>query len=210
LFAEQIGVRSATMLAPRLVGILALVVAGCAESGNAFDRRPPKPTPTAVTKATPVDARKALVGTPSWPTSVDGPALKELSEAARRELAHSPVPVLVVDEPKLLRTAVITTGPHWYALSTKDGGLTTALHGTRLAHDYPEIPPARGRSEVRGRPAFITENEGIVSASWLENGVAYSLDLECFERQDTRCQGAAHVTAIANRLRYVGGEGGTR
>jgi hypothetical protein len=190
------------------VGFVALLAAGCAQPGNGSEGRPSEP-PKTPTKAPP-QARKVVVHTPNWSLPIDERAKSQLSEAARAELARAPVPMLVVDEPALLRAAVVTTGPHWAALSAKDGDLTVVLHGTRLAHDYPEIPEARGKSLVRGRPAFVTENEGIVSASWLEDGVAYSLELECFERSDARCQGDGHLLVLAERLRFVGGEGSTK
>lgn len=193
----------------RAVGFSLLFLTACGESGEALDRLPHEP-PRAPEKVAPKAARPALVQTVSWSSSIDVPSAKELSDLARSELAHSPVPVLVVAEAKLLRAAILTTGPHWYAVAAKDGGLTVALSGTRLAYDYPEIPTAHGRSTVRGRPAFFTENEGIVSASWVENGVAYALDLECFDRHDARCHGAEYLLTLAEKLRYVGGEGSAR
>jgi hypothetical protein len=123
---------------------------------------------------------------------------------------RSPLPALVVGETKLLAATVVTTGPHWYSATARNGGLTMTLHGTRLAHRYAHIPPASGRWSVRGRPAFVTENEGIMSAAWVEDGVAYALDVECHDRDDARCQGEGFVLGLAAKVVFVGGLGGAR
>jgi hypothetical protein len=38
-----------------------------------------------------------------------------------------------------------------------------------------------------------------------ENGVAYSVDVECAENTDVRCTSDAFVTELTNHLVYVGG-----
>lgn len=153
---------------------------------------------------------KTEVRTPRWSESVEVLAESLLSDTSRAEVKKAPVPALVVNEPKWLAATVVTTGPHWYAASFRDGGLTVSIHGTRLAHLHDDIPPAEGRSSVRGRPAFVTENEAIVSAAWVEDGVAYSLDLECFDRDDRRCRDEAYVLELGGRLVFVGGQGAKR
>lgn len=207
--------------------LASLALAGCEarEPGNAFERDATRaPESHAAEQDGAVGGTKRMaraatrpteVRTPRWPSDRDEFARSRLSDAARAEVDRAPVPVLVVNDPKQLASTVVTTGPHWYATSVRDGGLTVALHGTRLAHVHADIPPAQGRSAVRGQPAFVTENEGIVSASWVENGMAYALDVECFDRADARCHGESFVLGLAARLVFVGGlssadgEGGT-
>lgn len=195
---------------------VASVLAACEPRGEVLDGGPPErpaahpperpERPSRPKRAEPTaTAVPTVVARPTFAEARNDAVAKRLPEAAREELGRSPVPALVVDEPKLLASAVITTGPHWYALSARDGGLTVSLHGTRLAHQHREIPAAKGRDAVRGRPAFFTENEGVVSASWVEDGVAYALDLECHERDDARCRGTAHLAKIAEQLVFVGG-----
>lgn len=50
-------------------------------------------------------------------------------------------------------------------------------------------------------------NEGIRSASFVENGAAYTVDVECASVADARCQSDAFVVELASRLVYVGGSG---
>jgi hypothetical protein len=145
-----------------------------------------------------------------WPIRIDERARARLPEQARAEVDKAPVPLLVVDDVGLLRKAVITTGPHWAALSCRHDGITVSLHGTRLSHDYRDIPPAEGTARVRGQAAFITQNEGIWSASWPEHGVAYSLEVECERASDARCRDEHELLELAERLVYVGGEGSRR
>ncbi len=81
-----------------------------------------------------------------------------------------------------------------------------SIHGTRLAHEYRDIPPAKGPARVRAQSAFVTQNEGIWSVSWPENGVAYDLDVECESRSDERCKGERFVMGLAEDLHFVGGK----
>jgi hypothetical protein len=160
------------------------------------------------TNTAPATAVPTEIRTPRWTERLDEHAVRRMSEASRAEVAQSPVPVLAVADAKWLASMVVTTGPHWYATSVRDGGLTVSIHGTRLAHVHQEIPAAEGRSRVRGKPAFVTENEGIVSASWLEDGIAYALDVECYDRGDARCRSEAFVLELGRKLVFVGGRGG--
>jgi len=201
--------------------IALLGLAACESRTPSLEEAPP-PDPQAAAEAAPVEfaatpPREAPpkvaptdVRTPEWPAERDEFARSRLTDAARVEVDRSPLPALVVAETKLLASTVVTTGPHWYSATSRDGGLTTTLHGTRLAHQHAHIPPASGRSAVRGRPAFVTENEGIVSAAWVEGGVAYALDVECRDRDDARCHGEGFVVGLASRLVFVGGHGGAR
>ena len=58
--------------------------------------------------------------------------------------------------------------------------------------------------EARG---FVTVNEGIRTASWMENGAAYSVDVECNDFRDARCQGEDFLLSIVAQLAFVGGSG---
>ena len=144
-----------------------------------------------------------------WPddSAIDERALAALSAESRRVVATSPVPVLVLDPSFDLASAVLLSRGAWYALSLRSPGLTIALSATHLAHEYPEVAPARGSHEVRGGRGFVTRNEGIWSVTWIERGASYKLDVECASAADPRCASDAFVRDLAERLVYVGGSG---
>ena len=88
-------------------------------------------------------------------------------------------------------------------------GATISLQGTRAAHRYEGIEPADRQSRAsRRHKGFVSVNEGIRTASWMENGAAYSVDVECSDlRNDARCQSDDFVLAVVAQLTYVGGSG---
>jgi hypothetical protein len=123
-----------------------------------------------------------------------------LDERGRRALQRSPVPALVPSADALLAAATLMSGPHWFALSTRDDGLVVSLHATDHAHRYRHIAPHRGASRVRGHDALVTQNERIWSAAWIEHGAAYVLELECARAADARCDDPAALLAVAEQL----------
>jgi hypothetical protein len=96
----------------------------------------------------------------------------------------------------------------------REDGVTVSLQANRLARRHAALPPALGRDVVRGRDAWITQNEGIWSATWTEHGVSYVLEVECARPgEDARCASDAYVRALAEELVFVGGsfeQGGAR
>jgi len=192
-----------------LGGALALtIVTGCADPPSAPDRAEPPPEAPA---AAPV--HEVVVHPVVWPAAaaLDDEARQALPPAAQAAVQRATVPVLVVGRPAALAASIVMTKPLWTALSTRFDGVTVSLSGTRAAHRYPHLAPAEGRARVRGKPAWVTQNEGIWSAAWREFGVAYVLEVECGERPDPRCADDGFVLELAHQLRYVGGagEGGT-
>lgn len=146
----------------------------------------------------------------AWPDSRtrDTTAYEGLNAAARRNIDDAPVPVLVPGDPELLASAVVTTGTHWAAVATAAAGQHVSIQISRQAKVYPHIKAAQGTHEVRGHAAFVTHNEGVWVASWIENGVAYNIELECADLKGAACQDSAAVVALAETLRFVGGRGG--
>ncbi len=149
--------------------------------------------------------------TVTWPAEslVDQDARLALTPSAREAIELSPVPVLAVAQSQLLRNAIITRGEAFAAVSSRDDGLIVSLHATARAHRYPGVKPASGPALVRGQAAFVTRNEQIWSASWIEGGVAYSLELECATLPDARCDDDNLLLQLAEALVYLGGRGGT-
>ena len=152
--------------------------------------------------------------TVAWPAleSIDDAALLALSHDGtvadrdvRSLIARSPVPVLAPKALKLESPTLVVEG-EYFALTGRSSGATISLQGTRAAHRYEGIEPATGNRALRGSKGFVSVNEGIRTASWLENGAAYSLDVECSDlRNDARCQSDDFLLSIVAQLTYVGG-----
>jgi hypothetical protein len=143
-----------------------------------------------------------------WPTTaVDHDALAQLPAGSALVVARSPVPALVVNRERLLNDARVMAKARWYAVSTRGDGVTVSIHATQTAHRYPHLPVLQGPALVRGQAAFVTQNESIWSAAWIEGGVAYSLEVECDALPDPRCETDTFLLSLAAELTYVGGEG---
>lgn len=98
----------------------------------------------------------------------------------------------------------------YYVITARVHGATLSVQGTRAAHRYEGVDPIPGNKALRSGAGFVTVNEGIRSASFIENGVAYTVDIECASNADVRCQSDAFVTELTNHLVYVGGGGAAR
>jgi hypothetical protein len=144
--------------------------------------------------------------TPSPGAQTRAPAASELFSAlspdAREEIRKARVPVLVPADKALAAAAVVTTGEHWSAVSIRGAELTIAIHGSDVSHEAPagaSFPKATER--VRGVSALIGRNEGILSVSWEEGGIAYSLDVECFRPfEDPRCTKNPYALSLVESL----------
>ncbi|HJL16417.1 MAG TPA: cell wall-binding repeat-containing protein [Sandaracinaceae bacterium LLY-WYZ-13_1] len=143
--------------------------------------------------------------------SPSGPTLSEavrarLSAASRRALAEAPTERVLLPPDALLDDAVITSGPGFYAVSARAGELTISLHAVPRAHHaaVDGVHPSEPGLTVRGRPARTSTNDGIRALSWVEDGVAIALEVECFDaRTDPRCAERAFVVDLARRLTTV-------
>lgn len=202
----------------RWVVVLGLGMTGSISCDRVESTNEPRTAPVAdddadLTSRKPVRA-KVVSGQPmkrivAWPDPAarDEVAREAFPESARIALDDSPVPMLAPPEPARLATAVVTTGPHWAALSTNHEGLNVSLHVSGQAKVYEHIPRFDGTHTVRGKEGFVTQNEGIWSATWIENGVAYSLEIECDDFEMPACSGPEPITELAESLIYVGGRG---
>lgn len=183
--------------------LLSVAVAACEPTA------PPSETPPDPATALPlVAAVTPVISAVTWPpaASVDRTTLAALPKPAAHAARTSRVPVLVPSRRELLAAPVLVAREHWTSFWAKTDAITVSLTMTRLAHKYPSIPPFRGARAVRGAPAFVTMNEGIWSASWIENGVSYALDVECASPEAPACASDALVLELASELVYVGGD----
>ncbi|MGK3986146.1 hypothetical protein WME99_24085 [Sorangium sp. So ce136] len=184
--------------------ILSAALAACEQTA------PPSETPRDQAAALSAAAAVApVLTTVTWPpaASIDRSALAALPKTAFHAARTSQVPVLVPSRRELLTAPVIVAKEHWTSFWAKTETLAVSLTMTRLSRKYPSIPPLRGAHSVRGKPAFITANEGIWTASWIENGVSYALDVECAAPESPACASDALVRELAADLVYVGGTG---
>lgn len=185
--------------------------AGPAEPSSSDPRRANIVEP--VPASPPVRRGKLIAGErveriPQWPApaSIDATTRARLPAAARDALGRSPVPVLVPGEGALLGEAAIFSQASGYALSASHGGITVAIQASKLATLLAHIGNIPGDTEIRGTLGWLGNNDGIRTASWIEHGVAYSLDLECYVPDGPECSEAALRSAVEG-LVYVGGAG---
>lgn len=161
---------------------------------------PSEPAPATVTTAVVVKPQV------SWPasSSIDERALASLGDA-RSQLSRSPVPVLAPNADLAIERPTVIVEGEYYVITVRNHGATISIQGTRAAHRYEGVAPHPGNKSLRKGSGFVTVNEGIRSASFIENGVAYTVDVECAEHTDARCTSEAFVTELTNQLVYVGG-----
>lgn len=153
--------------------------------------------------------------TVAWPaaSSVDDRVLSSLSvEGAKSDrdiralVSRSPVPVLAPKDLRLASPTLVVEG-EYFALTGRADGATISLQGTRAAHRYEGVDPATGNRDLRGLRGFVSVNEGIRTASWIENGAAYSVDIECNDARDERCKTDDFLLSVVAQLTFIGGSG---
>lgn len=121
-------------------------------------------------------------------------------------IARSPVPVLAPSD-RQLQKPTLSVGREYFAIAGREDGVTVHTQGTRGAITHADIAPMTGTRELRGTKGFVTVNEGIRTATWIENAAAYSVDVECSQSSDARCQDDTYLLGFVNHLVFVGGAG---
>ncbi|MFO0627225.1 MAG: hypothetical protein U0325_16570 [Polyangiales bacterium] len=166
----------------------------------------PSPAPSApAVAARPVAAQgdpRVTDPVPAAPTgSPRAVTLRDvLPPASRAALDATTVPLLLPDDVAIAARALVTSGERWVAASIPQADHTIAIHATRETMAPPADGPAH-RSRLRGVPATVTANEGVRVATWMEDGVAYMIDVECTRpAEDVRCTGEAFIRGLAERL----------
>jgi len=149
----------------------------------------------------------------TWPKvdAIDKYTLRSYPNEFSSIVSDTPMPVLLPKGITFSDPMLIAKG-EYYAFSGRailngqpDANYT--VHATKLAHEYPGAKLAEATVPMRGTKGYITINEGIRVASWSENGVAYSVDIECTREDDIQCSEEAHILNVVNNLAYVGGRG---
>ena len=124
---------------------------------------------------------------PAQPAQPSGLLVLLPEEMARQE--SSAIPELTVEQ-------------GYYAVSRRDGELSWSLTGSVVnrAESTVDATPRKPAATVRGVSVYVSENEGIKSATWIENGTAFALDVECASDQDARCTSNAYLLERVQRL----------
>ncbi len=194
-----------------LVALVGLAPTACASqfedleprAGEASEAEREAPTPRRGKTVGGVPVQRLV----EWPaTGPDASALTGLSDELRRQIDAAPLPVMVPAQ-SWLTQPVLSIGDRWYAFAFRRDGMSLNLQASGQARIHEGIRGATPTDRVRDLPGFVTSNEGIVSASWIEHGVAYSLELECASPRAPECTQPRFLLEVAAQLRYVGGEG---
>jgi hypothetical protein len=185
---------------------LAIITVGCGSP-----ERPPAAQPATQGAGQPARTPQQA---PQWPTaaSVDQTALGAMSADASGQVGESPVPVLVPTDRQILAASRVSIGASHYTLASSTNGLTVSVQASSTPKESPAsagpspaglAPP--GQFKAGDRQVSITENEGIRVATWFENGVAYSADVECATTTDARCKDNTYLLSLVRDLVFAGG-----
>lgn len=184
------------------IAVLGIGLAGCADAAA------PEGTPTSVVTPLVVEGPRRAVAAVSWPqTKPNQEAFAALNNASKTATRRSPIPVLVPSGQTIASALTVMAEAHWYAASSRADGLTLNVSATEIVFHVPGVEPAVGPEDLRGTRGFVTQNEGIWSATWIENGASYVATVECENHDDARCASASFVRSLVADLVYVGGKG---
>jgi hypothetical protein len=183
---------------------LALGLVSC---GGRDSARPASESTAPKSDAAPATPQAAA---PQWPRAetIDTGARSTLPSSTAGRLQESPVPVLVPNDPRILQRSEAVVLSNQYTLTSKVDDATVSIQAS------PAPPAGRGeraiaapRTQVGNRAVFFTENEAIRVATWIENGVAYSAEIECAKAGDPKCRDDSYLRSVVEKLVFVGGRG---
>lgn len=124
-----------------------------------------------------------------------------LSTADRERLAEGGLRVLLPADPLPPLDVTYTAAPGWYTASIRLAGHTVVVEGTRHQVADSDLPPLEEPTRASPR---IGRNERIAEATFLEQGVSYTVGVECeapFE--DPRCTEDSYLRSLLASLRPV-------
>lgn len=149
-----------------------------------------------------------------WPQGgADPQAVAALARATKLDpaalasrIARARVPVLAPGH-RAMERATLVVQPTFVALTAREPGVTVAIQSSRVAKVIAglEVPPPT--HALRGTKGYVSVNEGIRTATWIENGVTYSVDVECASPTDALCQDDRYLLEVVDGLVFVGGSG---
>jgi hypothetical protein len=150
------------------------------------------------------DSRSATGASKTAPNVGDTPPTAGSLEGTSQSKPSSGLTVLVPEE----MTREESTQPGFavsdshYSLTRRDERTTLSLTGSVVNRDEAaiETPPRAPAGVLRGVPVYVTENDGIKTATWIEKGTAYALDIECTSAKDTRCTSPDYIMSVLKGL----------
>jgi hypothetical protein len=193
--------------APRAVANAATSVAGARNAATA--RGPGAP---AIQRRGRLIAGERVMRVPAWPPveTIDASLRERMPAELRAAVDRSPVPVLVPADPTWLAQARMHSpegaGSYGYALAVTLADSTVSVQASRIATLLPHVGHVRGNRRIRGGDGWFSDNDGIRTASWIEHGIAYTLDLECRAPEGPACT-TDTLERVVRELVYVGGAG---
>ena len=200
--------------------LFALAIAACTSACNGSTSRTEQHAPPVGTTSTALT--RPTITWPAQATAEDRALLSLLGDGTRdgtrtegelRALVgRSVVPVLAPRELRLASPTLVVEGEFFTLTGRVDNPsgssrATVSLQGTRAAHRYEDIEPVNGNRSLRGTRGFVSVNEGVRTASWIENGAAYSVDVECSDVHEARCESEDFLLSVVAQLTFVGGLG---
>lgn len=127
--------------------------------------------------------------------------LSRMSEKQQKAARDSAVPVLLPDREALLHSALITTGPGWYAASMAEGQATIAISGNSRVIRIKGIPepPALGDPALKAGAG-----EGRLEVDFKAFGIYYDISLECYDgAKDPHCADDRFLMQVVDSLKLV-------
>src|SRR5262245_45391715 len=122
----------------------------------------------------------------SQPPQSQPPRAETAAAPAAPQAPAPPARVAVLVPPpsaaqKQAESSVAVEDTHYTFTQPSDAGMTLSLTGSVATTARSESAAAATTQApagtVRGVPVYVSENEGIKTATWMENGTAYALDL---------------------------------
>lgn len=196
-----------------MVMLVTPTIPGCDPAGPAEPAASPRAAEAGAGARAPRRGRmiagERVARIPIWPDAgtIDTAVRERMPAATRAAIDRAPVPVLAPADATLAADTQVFSQATGYALATRAGEVTITVQASRVATLLPHVGAADGDTRLRGVLGWVSSNDGIGTAAWIEHGTAYSLDLECFDADGPACAPAA-VRAAVESLVYVGGEGG--
>jgi hypothetical protein len=141
-----------------------------------------------------------------WEAARKHPLLEmsRLSEKQQKAARDSAVPVLLPDREALLRSALITTGPGWYAASMAEGQATITISGNSRViriEGIPEPPPLGDPNLKAGA------GEGRLEVNFKAFGIYYDISVECYDgAKDPHCADERFVMQLMDSLKLAHGD----
>lgn len=201
-----------------MVLVAALLVPGCASMDDTSSPSRERSAEVAALRSDEAPRRGSVLGgervrrVAQWPDddAIDEMVVAMMPSASRAAIDALTLPALVSSRREFADNTKVMPGQRWYATWSQHDGLTVTLNASGEARVYPHIEPFTGNERVRDTDAFVSQNETIWSVTWIENGIAYDLGLECESPTMPECQDGAYAVELAEALVYVGPREGAR